>query len=82
MICATHTPQRFKTIKELIEFTKEPKYRPGTLHISIKWHHFKKHTKQGKSKIVYIKTNEQQAHILTKPLAKPQLEYLRKQIMG
>ena len=37
--------------------------------------------KRGTLNIVYIETNEQQAKIMTKPLAKPQFEYLRKQIM-
>ena len=39
---------------------------------------FRKHIKQGTSKIFYIEANEQQADIMTKPLDKPQFEYLRK----
>ena len=72
----------FEDNKGAIELAKEPKYRPRTKHISIKWHHFREHIKKGTSKKVYIETNEQQADIMTKPLVKPQLEYLRKQIMG
>ena len=32
--------------------------------------------------MVYIETNEQKADIITKPLAKPQFDYLCKHIMG
>ena len=64
-----------------IEFAKEPKYRPQTKYLSIKWHHFREHIKRGTSKILYDETSEQKAYIMTKPLAKPQFEYLRKHIM-
>ena len=43
---------------------------------------FREYIKQGKSNIFYIETNEQQYDIITKPLAKPQFDNLRKQIMG
>ena len=43
---------------------------------------FIEHIKQGTSNIVYVETDEQQANIMKKPLAKPQFEYLRKPIMG
>ena len=64
-----------------IDLAKEPQYRPQTKHLSIKWHHFREHIKRGTSKIVYVETNEQQAEIMTKPLVKPNFEYLRKKIM-
>ena len=72
----------FEDNKGSIELSKEPKYRPRTKHISIKWHHFREYIKRGTSKIVYIETNEQQVDIMKKPLAKPQFEYLRKHIIG
>ena len=68
----------FEDNKGAIELEKYPKYRPQTKNISIKWHHFREHIKQGTSKIVYVETNEQQADIMTKPLYKPKFEYLRK----
>ena len=71
----------FEDNKGEIELAKEPKYRPRTKHLSIKWLHFREHIKRGTSKIFYIETNEQQADIMTKPLAKPKFEYLRKHIM-
>ena len=72
----------FEDNKGSIELAKEPKYRPRTKHLSIKWHHFREHIKQGTSKIVYIDKNEQQADIMTKSFPKPLFEYLCKQIMG
>ena len=65
-----------------IELAKEQKYRPRTKYLSIKWHPFRDHIKQGTSKIFYIEANKQQSNIMTKLLFKPQFEYLRKQIMG
>ena len=79
--CQSYTAT-FEDNKGAIELAKEPKYRPQTKHISMKWHHFREHIKQGTSKIFYIETNEQQTDIMTKPSAKPQFEYLSKQIMA
>ena len=79
--CNSYTTT-FEDNKGKIELTKEPKYRPQTKHLSIKWHNFREHIKQGTSNIVYIEKNEQQADIMTKSLAKPQFEDMRKHIMG
>ena len=78
--CNSYTTT-FEDNKGEIELAKETKYRPPTKHLSIKWLRFREHIKRGTSKIFYIETNEQQADIMTKPLAKPQFEYLRKHIM-
>ena len=43
---------------------------------------FREHITQGNLKLVHIEKNEQQADIITKPLAKPKFEYLCKHIMG
>ena len=42
----------FEDNKGPIELLKEPKYRPRTNYLSIKWHHFREHIKQSTSKIV------------------------------
>ena len=78
--CNSYTTT-FEDNKGAIELTKEPKYRPWTKHIFIKWHYSLEHIKRGTSKIVYVETNEQQGNNMTKPLAKPKFEYLQKQIM-
>ena len=79
--CISYTTT-FEDNKGSIELAKEPKYIPQTKRISVKWHHFKVHIKQVPSKIVYIEINEQQADIMTIPLAKPQSEYLCNNIIG
>ena len=42
--CNSYTTT-FEDNKEAIELSKEPKYRPQTKHISIKWHNFREHIK-------------------------------------
>ena len=79
--CNSYT-STFEDNKGEIELAKEPKYRPRTKHLSVKYHHFREHIKQGTSNIFYIETNKQKSDIMTKALAKPQFEYLRKHIMG
>ena len=67
----------FEDNKGAIELAKEPKYRPRTKHIGLKWHHFREHVKKGTVKILYIDTKEQLADCLTKPLPRPQYVQLR-----
>ena len=80
-LCNSYTTT-FEENNGAIELAKEPKYRHRTKNLSIKLYHFREHIKQVTSKTVYIKTNEQEAGNMTKPLAKPQFEYLRKHIVG
>ena len=80
-LCNSYTVT-FEDDNGAIELVKEPKYKSRTKNLSIKWYHFREYIKRGTSKIVYIETNEQQSYIMTQPLAKPQFEYLCKQIMG
>ena len=49
--CNSYTTN-FEDNKGAIELAKEPKYRPRTKHISIKWDHFREHIKWGTSKRV------------------------------
>ena len=64
-LCNSYTTN-FGDNKGAIELAEEPKYRPLTKHIFIKWHHFREHIKRVTSKIVYIEKNEKQADIMTK----------------
>ena len=72
----------FEDNKGAIELANEPKYRPRTKHIGLKWHHFREHVKNGTVKVKYIDTKEQLADCLTKPLPRPQYVQLRYGIMG
>ena len=64
-----------------LELAKEPKYRPRTKHIAIKYHHFREHVKNKSIRIQKIDTKEQLADIFTKPLEKTQFEHLRNKLM-
>ena len=65
-----------------LELAREPKLRPRTKYIAMKYHHFRNAIIKGQIKIFSIDTKEQQANIFTKPLPKPQFEKLGKLIMG
>jgi hypothetical protein len=51
-----------------IQLTKVPKMRPGTRHISQKYHHFREWVKSGQIIILPIDVKERPADLLTKPL--------------
>ena len=80
------TPITHSTVFEdnngVLEVAKEPKYRPRTKHIAIKYHHFREHVKKKNIRIQKIDTKEQIADKFTKPLEKYQFEYLRNKLMG
>ena len=58
------------------------KYRPRTKHLNVKLHHFRKYVNDGSIKVVHIKSEEQQADYLTKPVKFEILTKLRKLVMG
>ena len=63
--------------------TDGDKCRPRTEHLSLKWHHFRDQVRNGgwlKIKKVHTKVNW--ADIFTKPLPKPQFQFLRDAMMG
>ena len=72
----------FEDNKGAEELAKVPKNRPRTKHIAVKYHHFRQAVKDNILLVKRIGTEEQLADILTKPLTRIPLEYLRKQIMG
>lgn len=82
------TCQVFEDNAGAIELAKLPKLRPRTKHLAIQYHHFRSWTVKGldgeepRIKMNYISTAIQEADIMTKPLAKPQFETLRKRLCG
>ena len=80
------TINTFSTVFEdnsgALQLALEPKYRPRTKHICVKYHHFRQYVKNKTISIQAIGTEEQQADILTKPLAKEKFERFRRLIMG
>ena len=71
-----------------IELAKLPKLRPRTKHMAIQYHHFRSWTAVGphdeppRIRVRYIKTELQQADIMTKPLPRQAFQRLRKLISG
>ena len=65
-----------------LELAKQPRYRPRTKHIALKYHHFQSWIKSGKCTVLPIDTKEQIADQFTKGLDFQTFAYLRKQICG
>ena len=65
-----------------LQLAREPKYRPRTKHITLKYHHFRQYVKQGFIDIQPIDTKLQIADIFTKPLETNQFVFLRKKLCG
>lgn len=65
-----------------LELAREPRYRPRTKHIAIKYHHFREHVRNGKVKISPIDTRDQLADQFTKGLATAIFKHLRYKLLG
>ena len=72
----------FEDNKGAEELAKVPKHRPRTKHIAVKYHHFREAVRKGILHVSRVDTKEQLADIMTKPLDRQTLEYLRQNIMG
>lgn len=72
----------FEDNNEALELARQPKYRPRTKHIAIKYHHFRDHVLNGSVRIMAIDTKDQRADITTKPKEKQSFEHLRFKISG
>ena len=72
----------FEDNKGSLELAQAPKYRPGTKHIGIKYHHFRSNVEDGTVVVEGIDTKDQQADIFTKNLARDQFLKLRMLICG
>jgi hypothetical protein len=68
--------------KGCVDVIASPKVNPRTRHISIKYHHFHEHVKNGNIIVKWIDTKNQLADIFTKPLSKQSFTYLRKRLLG
>jgi len=65
-----------------IEIAKVPKMRPRTKHLNIKYHHFREEVSKGTVSIYHVKTEDQMADMLTKPLDQKLFEAHREKMMG
>jgi hypothetical protein len=55
---------------------------PRSKHIAVVYHWWRYHAERKETEVIKIDTKIQQADILTKGLARPQFEELRKLLMG
>ena len=62
--------------------TSEPKYRPRTKHLCIKWHRFRDEIQKGHIRIQQISTHDQLADALTKPHTGEKFHSIVNRIMG
>ena len=65
-----------------LEMAKVHKYRPRTKHLNVKLHHFRDYVEQGKIILKSIKSIDQLADYLTKPVTLEILKPLQKKVMG
>jgi len=65
-----------------IAIAESQRFSPRTKHIAIKYHHFRRFVQDKTIVVQYVRTREQTADILTKPLDDSLFLYLRKRFMG
>jgi hypothetical protein len=63
-----------------IEMANIPTMRPRTKHLNIKYYHFREEVSKGTISIHHMRTEEQIADILTKPLPEASFRKLRGEI--
>ena len=72
----------FEDNEGAIEIAKVPKMRPRTKHLNIKYHHFREEVRKGNVSIYHVRTEDQMADMLTKPLEEATFETHRRKMMG
>jgi hypothetical protein len=65
-----------------LEILRKTKYRPRTKHLMVKLHHFRDYVTRGEISIHPIRTHDQQADYLTKPVNETTLTKLRGLVQG
>jgi hypothetical protein len=72
----------FEDNEGAIEIAKVPKMRPRTKHLNIKYHHFREEVRKGNVSIYHVRTEDQMAEMLTKPLEEATFETHQRKMMG
>ena len=81
-LCLTFHCKIWEDNQSTITMATTQKFTPRTKHIALKYHHFRKWVDSKDIEISYVRTEDQQADILTKPV-RPDLFFpLRHMLMG
>ena len=80
-LSVTHSTEFFEDKNVALGLARAPKHRPRTKHITIRYHHFRDHIKNKSIRVEAMHTKELFADIFTRPLEKPQFEYLRNKLI-
>jgi len=72
----------FEDNESCVKVAKAPILTPRTKHIALEYHHFRSYIDEGLISIKSIRTDEQNADILTKSVGDPQFTYLQKKTNG
>ena len=65
-----------------LEIAKVHKMRPRTKHMNVKYHHFREYVRDGLIRLFSVRSQDQVADILTKPLPEEAFVRHRKSLMG
>ena len=65
-----------------IELAKNPKFRPRTKHINIKYHHFREYIANNKIELEYVASKDNPSDMMTKPLGAEDLQRLCQSAFG
>ena len=65
-----------------LEIARQPKMRPRTKHINVKYHHFRSYVERKQIEIFPVGTDDQMADLFTKPLAADKFHLFTKMAMG
>ena len=69
----------FDNNESYVKVAKAPVLTSRTKHIALEYHHFRSYVDQGLISIESIRTGEQNADILTKPVGEPQFHIFEKE---
>ena len=72
----------FEDNEGAIKIAKVPKMRPRTKHLNIKYHHFREEVRKGNVSIYHVRTEDQMADMLTRPLEEATFETHQRKMMG
>jgi hypothetical protein len=65
-----------------IALSENPVLHQRTKHIDVRYHFVRERVESGEVRLVYVPTEHQLADLMTKPLNKPRVEFLRKGVLG